>query len=300
MWFAQAGRKWPLFDAALAFSQLEDDPAIREAVVQIAAIPAENMRIRRKRYNQLLEGQSQPLPFYESLAREGRISGASTFKVAALYHAVGLTTNAYELPDHVSVELGFLAFLFEQEGRGKDAVDWRKASKLFLKNHAGQWMPSLGRAISRSDDLVYAPIGRLLTATLEAELRPPKPKNAKMTHALPVIADLMACNLCGFCVQVCPTQTLAINETFETTSLLVNDVNCISCTKCVRICPTKTMQLDSAEAQKIPRTLFQSERARCPGCDKPTISRAELDEVAAQIGSPRWLEYCLECRTMLF
>lgn len=301
VWFAEAGRNWPLFDAALAFSEVENKPELREAVVQMAAIPAENLSKRRKRYNQLLAGNSQPLAVYESLAREGRLSGAITFKVAALYKAVGLTLGGYELPDHVSVELDFLAFLFKQENQAKEnKTHWRKARKLFLNNHVGQWVSSLGRDIALSGDTVYAPIGRLLFAALESELRPPKPKNPETNRPLPIVSNLSTCNLCGFCVQVCPTKTLAVHETFETTSLLVNDTSCISCNKCVRICPTKTMQLQTDEAQKIPRTLFQSERARCPGCDKPTISRAELDEVAAQLGETTWLEYCLECRAIMY
>lgn len=298
-WFAEAGRKWPLFETALAYAENANDAMIREAVVRMAAIPAENMRTRRRRYRQLIEGQSHPLPVYESLAREGRLSGAITFKAASLYAAVGLTTDGNELPDHVSVELYFLAFLFQQESESEQTGQWRKARKLFIKNHVGQWLPALGRAIAECGDSVYAPVGRLLAAVVEAELRPPEPKRTNAATSLPVIADLSACNLCGFCVQVCPTRTLAIDETYETTSLLINDASCVSCAKCVRICPTKTMRLEPAEAQKLPRTLFQSERARCPGCDKPTISRAELDEVAAQIGAPQWLEYCLECRTIV-
>lgn len=300
LWLVEAGRNWPLFEVALALSEIENEPELREAVVQMAAVPAETMNSRRSRYNELLDGNSQPLAIYESLAREGRLSGAITLKVAALYKAVGLIPGGFELPDHVSVELDFLSFLLEQENQSEEAVQWHKARKLFVNNHVAQWMLTLAREIILSGDLVYVPIARLMLAALNSELRPHRARNVGAERVLPIVSNLSACNLCGFCVQVCPTKTLAVYETYDNTSLLLNDASCVSCNKCVRICPTKTMQLQSAEVQKTPRTLFQSERAHCPGCNKPTISRAELDEVASQIGSPKWLEYCLECRTIMY
>ncbi len=34
----------------------------------------------------------------------------------------------------------------------------------------------------------------------------------------------------------------------------------------------------------------------CPSCGQPTVSRAEFDYVAVQIGQPAWLAYCPDCR----
>jgi hypothetical protein len=46
-----------------------------------------------------------------------------------------------------------------------------------------------------------------------------------------------------------------------------------------------------------PLVLRVSERAHCPLCGDPTVSKAELEAVAARLGEhPVWLDACLVCR----
>ena len=107
------------------------------------------------------------------------------------------------------------------------------------------------------------------------------------------------CSLCGFCVQVCPTQALSIFETQNTTALHLAVDRCSGCARCERICHTGVLQMGSSRPTEETTTLFQSARARCAACGKATVSESELGSVAEQIGSPEWLDYCLECRTLL-
>ena len=297
-WLAQAGRQWPLYQAALALANECAHSALQQAVTEVAQVPSEGLRQWRSRYQALLiQSDAQPLPIYESLAREGRLHSATTLRVWSLYQAAGLAVNGGELPDHASIELAFLAYLTGQEFQATaERHLWRMARLKFIKQHAGQWLPALGRAISRSSDLFYRPIGLLLTAVLQAELTRPRKKLATAERPLPQVSSAQTCTLCSFCAQVCPTQAIRVQETHEFTTLLVNDANCVGCNRCVGICPTATLQLSTSFPEPEPRQLFQSERARCPGCGSPTVSQAELQAIAEQIGNPRWLNYCDECR----
>ena len=50
---------------------------------------------------------------------------------------------------------------------------------------------------------------------------------------LPVI-DLMKCNRCGVCVQICPTQALALTSQGP---IFENPKACTYCTECEKLCP---------------------------------------------------------------
>ena len=296
-WLAQAGRQWPLYQAALQLANECTHSPLQKAVTELALIPSEGLKQWRTRYQALLRSDAQPLPIYKSLAREGRLHSAVTLRVWSLYQAAGLAVNGAELPDHAAIELAFLAYLTQQELQTQNARHlWRMARLKFVKQHAGQWLPALGRAIACSSDGFYRPIGLLLSAVLQAELSPSRKRSATAERRLPRIADEQNCTLCSFCAQVCPTQAISVQETHEFTSLLVNDANCVGCNRCVGVCPTSTLQLSVSSPEPRPRMLYRSERAHCPGCGSPTVSQAELQAIAEQIGNPRWLDYCCDCR----
>lgn len=300
-WFAYAGKDWVLYTVASELSQAILHRPLQKAVVELASIPSESLRRRDKRYRNLLAGSTtNPVPIYESLALEGRLHGTATFRVWTLYRAAGLNINGAELPDHASIELAFLSYLVQQEANAThERGQWRKARREFIKQHAAQWLPTLGRTLARTPDPIYRPLGLLLTAIIQAEIMPPYKPHSTTERHLPQFIANKTCTLCGFCAQVCPTQALGIHETHETTTLHMLDAKCVSCDKCVRICPSDVLQLEEAPPEKQRRTLYNSPRERCPGCSVPTVSRAEVEAIAAQIGHPRWLDYCSDCR-MIF
>jgi ferredoxin len=153
--------------------------------------------------------------------------------------------------------------------------------------------------LARTGDLVYGPIGRVLTAALGTDLQPRRRSVSRTTRGLPRLLQPESCNLCSFCVQVCPTRALKIHETEETTALLLVDSTCVACEQCVRACMANALQLLPVTPHQGQRLLRQSPRARCPACGRPTVSQAELEEVAARIGNPTWLNYCSDCRPLL-
>jgi nitrate reductase assembly molybdenum cofactor insertion protein NarJ/Fe-S-cluster-containing hydrogenase component 2 len=288
-----------LFADALEIASSEDDAALQRIIINLAAIPPESLEKRRSRYHAIFSAARPHLWLYESLARDGRLAGPTTFAIWQAYESAGLKVADSELPDHASVELAFLAYLASQEAEaGDEARQWRKARRLFIKHHAGQWLPALGQALTRTQDEVYSPIGNLLTTIIHRALRLPK-KQSSLLQARPIVSQSETCHLCGFCVQVCPTRALTIRETETTTTLLLNNAACTSCQRCIQTCPSGTLHLENTLVDHPYTTLRQSPRAHCPACGQPTVSQAEIEAVSALIGTPVWLEYCLSCRTLL-
>lgn len=92
------------------------------------------------------------VPPYESvyvdkdpLADRGLVMGPSTFKVKEFYAKAGLAPSKDfgELPDHIGLELAFMAFLCEKEAGAEDkdkAGEYLKLEKAFLEQHLIKWM----------------------------------------------------------------------------------------------------------------------------------------------------------------
>ncbi len=302
VWLAGGGPDWPLFDVAIRLARDSDSEAAVRAVEGLAAIEPEVLATRCERYQQLFAGAGRPcLWLYESLYVDGRLFGPATLAVEQIYRAAGLAAAGAELPDHAALELTFLGWLAEQEASNRtQAAEWQKLAQSFIKQHAGRWLPDLGRAMAASGDPVYGPIGQFLADWL-AEMARPSRRQGKIGWRMPVLPKVEACTLCGFCVQVCPTQALILRETNLETGLILNPAACVGCAKCERICEFEALKMElQASAQTDPLVLCISSRATCSACGQATVSQAELQTIAATLGEwPPWLDYCLECRTML-
>ena len=310
-WLAAEGRAWPLTAAVGRLAAAS--AAARRALAALAGIPAEPPAARRARYARLFEGRNAAPRFwlYESAAATGRILGPQTAAVAALYRAAGVAPAlGAELPDHAALELAFLAHLAEQAAADPaQAAGWRAAERQFLKEH-GDWLIELGRGLAADGDAVYAAIGALLADWLSENLTPGPSPARRGEKLLPVVARVEVCTLCGFCVQVCPTRALRVDEDARETRLVLDPAACTGCGKCVRTCDPRAITLAALAdaAHHAPHTtqyavhntqyvLRCSPRASCPACGAPTVSRAELAFVAARLGDhPSWLDYCLACR----
>lgn len=302
-WAVDSARAWSLY--ADAERAAHDSPAARRAILSLSDIPLESAEQRQARYDALFLHPPRRW-LYESAAKTGRILGEETFAVAKIYRAAGLVASlGAEPPDHASLELAFLAHLAENADSDPEHADaWRALERQFIREH-GDWLIQLGRGLAKTGDMVYAPVGQLLADWLaEASQEAPRASHASDLDLKPVVPTPDDCTLCGFCVQVCPVHALAIRETESETALLLNVPLCVGCRKCEKICDTKAISLSanvpSAGPQFPIATLRLSSRAICPSCHKPTVSRAELEYIGAQIGHPAWLDYCLDCRPKLY
>ncbi len=295
-WLSLPGDQMPLYKAASALAK--SSPAARKNLDALASIPAESLVAYQMRYAALFNPKNG-IWLYESAALYGRIIGEETFTLSRLYRAAGLETIGAELPDHISVELAFLAFLLGSEESAQQ-------EKQFLQNHAGRWMPELGHSLANSCDPVYAPIGSLLVDWISERALKYQPASIGQGKSLPgpslpAILQADDCTLCGFCSQVCPTRVLTIREDQAETALVLRyDLTCTSCNKCAEVCDTKAIEIvPSEEARTENKILRRAERPLCKECDAPLISAAELEYIARQLGNPEWLAYCLDCRPLL-
>lgn len=299
-WLMLPGREWPLTQAAAKLVPLST------AAEAMAQIPAEAETTRRARHTRLFAGPGRPrFWLYESMWRSGRFLGPETISLEQLYKGAGLRIVGAEAPDHASVELAFLAHLSkQQEAEPEYAVLWQKLERDFINKHAGQWLPALGRSLAASGDEVYGPIGEFMADFLLDKGRPQKQKRKlTLSFRLPIVVHQELCSLCGFCVQVCPTRALTINETPRDTILLLSSSACNGCRKCKNVCPAGALAMNGADdgnpVYEAHTTLRRSSRVYCPICGEATVSRAEIDFVAEQIGRPGWLTYCQLCRSEL-
>ena len=295
-WLSLSGKRMPLYKAVSSLAKTS--PAARKNLDALASIPAESLEARKMRYAAIFNPASG-FWLYESAALYGRIIGEETFTLAKLYRAAGLEAVGAELPDHISVELAFLAFLISNEETAQD-------EKQFLQEHAGRWMPELGHDLAKSCDPVYAPIGSLLVDWISERALKYQPPSMGLDESLsgfslPAIPQADDCTLCGFCSQVCPTHVLTIREDqAETALILRHDLICTSCNKCAEVCDTKAIEMIPAGESRIEnKVLRRAERPLCKECDAPLISAAELEYLARQLGNPEWLAYCLDCRPLL-
>ncbi len=88
-----------------------------------------------------------------------------------------LTPEHHGLPDHVSVELEFMAGMAEREARAIEDSDLEAAAqcrwiqKEFLQDHLGRWLPEFcGRAAEHAELSFYRELARLAGHFLDSEL----------------------------------------------------------------------------------------------------------------------------------
>jgi putative dimethyl sulfoxide reductase chaperone len=119
---------------------------------------------------------------YESVYRSQgagcRLCGPETAAVERLYLKEGLGPNDgfTELPDHVGVELEFMAYLCGKALEARRAGDqpllaeYHRRQQLFYKEHLEPWVGLLaGRLASRAQTSLYRFLGNFLNLFLELE-----------------------------------------------------------------------------------------------------------------------------------
>jgi len=298
-WLVKPGREWPLYGMALELADGLNSSAWNKTAAELEKVAAASLEARHTEYQSLFVGPGcPPIWLYESQHLNGRLPGPATFQVKKLYTKAGLESSSAELPDHAALELDFLAYLTEQASHAdSSAQDWLAARTLFIKNHAGRWLPTVGQQMIRSPYPTWAAIGQLLITSLIKETPKPPHKIQSGGEVFPEIARAEDCTLCGFCVQVCPVQALIIHEDEQTTALWLIPKNCTHCRKCEKVCDSNALTFSANEITS-ETLLRQSERAICPVCKTRTVSQAELKTVATLLGEhPAWLDYCLDCRS---
>ena len=303
-WLALPVGEWPLYQAALQIAP--ESEAARQAVGAMMEISKETLEQRQNRYAVLFAGPNRPqIWIYESGALLGRLFSEITLDVERWYRSAGINIVGAELPDHASLELAFLAYLSAAEQE-----DFSRFENDFLQRHVLRWLPELGRSLVSSQDMVYAPIGRLLVDWLEEinprQAAPRSQKALRPSRYVPTIHpdQVEDCILCGFCSQVCPANALVVRENQQVTGLQLSARRCVGCGKCLPVCEPNILHMEKIapgeERTAAWKTLRKSSRAVCKACGQPLISQAELEFMAIRLGNPAWLELCQDCRPGIF
>jgi ferredoxin len=291
-WMAEEGRRWPLYETAASLAQVS--PSARRAVHALEGIPAQPLEQLKESCSGVFANSLCPYSdLYESTWINGRPMGPVTIQVEQLYRAAGLEIDGAELADHAAYELAFLGYL---AGMNESELE-----RSFIRMHAGRWLPSLGRRLTLSGDLVYGTLGALLAGWLVEAVRRHSITEAEGSVLRPSIPNPEACSLCGFCVQVCPSRSLQVLESETETVLYLYHETCRGCGRCQKACEFGALLLEPRQNATClhgeNRILLRSSfRASCAICDSPLISEAEMAFVRQELGSPLWLECCQECR----
>lgn len=114
-------------------------------------------------------------PPYETEYIDSKLSFQRAQQMADLggfYRAFGVEPNA-ERPDHIALELEFMATLIDLESRAQTDDQLfvsRKAQSDFVGDHLVWWVPTFARLLAKENsDSFYAAVGRFLSAFLPAE-----------------------------------------------------------------------------------------------------------------------------------
>ncbi len=118
-----------------------------------------------------------PCPIYESayLGDDPSAAGWLLVRLESEYAKMGLSTvrTVQEAPDHVAVELEFMAFLCQREAEAWEENDLPQAlqecrrQSNFLRKHLVWWVPEYARRLAALDQLsVFAAASRALWAFL--------------------------------------------------------------------------------------------------------------------------------------
>lgn len=102
---------------------------------------------------------------YESVYRNGHLSGQSAVNVKKIYNTLGfrIPREHYELPDHLGIELAFIAVLCKEEHKAwkskntRLAGSVRKTEERFLNDHIIPWLPELYRKICEKTKSSFYP-----------------------------------------------------------------------------------------------------------------------------------------------
>jgi hypothetical protein len=104
------------------------------------------------------------------LGSDGLVGGVFANQVEAVYHQHGFDSPQADSPDHIGVQMGYLAWLSEceslawQAGDSADALRWQEAQKRFLEDHLLRWLITCTQAIREHGHPLYSAAAEMTLA----------------------------------------------------------------------------------------------------------------------------------------
>ncbi|MCL4533873.1 MAG: molecular chaperone TorD family protein [Bacteroidetes bacterium] len=175
-----------VLSAVAALSLQDAPPELEEPLTRMAeaaavlstgvGVQAVNVEATR-----LFEGPGKPVaPPYASYYLHGRLMGPPAVAASQFYLSHDATPDSDGIvpPDHLSLELGFLAYLAAraEQAAARDGADEAKAahraSRQFLEEHVLSWIPPFTEDVVRgADSAFFTGLARFTLVVLEWDYR---------------------------------------------------------------------------------------------------------------------------------
>jgi TorA maturation chaperone TorD/Pyruvate/2-oxoacid:ferredoxin oxidoreductase delta subunit len=280
------------------------------ALAQDFARPQEGLEAE---YARLFIGPGRPVAHpYESVYREGRVMGDYTLAVRQSYADEGLAPEGHSLPDHVALELEFMAHLARQEAEARERGDEEGAlaclrqQEAFLGEHLGRWLPRFcQRVLAGEAHPFYAGLAQRTwehvaqdMAQVRGWLSAAEPAGERGHWTVAVGSE---CTLCELCTRLCPREALRLTQDKGEICLLFDPAPCDGCAACQQWCPEGAVTVEPSPPVEGQCVLMRSLLVTCPGCGRPYLSAVLLARVMEQAagddeGLRRRLALCPTCK----
>ena len=267
-------------------------------------------------YTRLFVGPGRPIAHpYESVYREGRVMGDCTLAVRECYAEEGLGPEDHLLPDHVAVELEFMAHLARKEAEAWEEGDSDRAEtclrqqESFLREHLARWLPSFcQRVLAGEAHPFYADLAQRAWKQVAEDVA--QVRSWLKTAATGWIDEIHGwtvgvvpeCTLCGLCARVCIPRALRLSQNGGEMRLRFCPGLCDGCGACEQWCPERAVTIEPSPASEgADVVLLSSPLAICPECGEPSLAAVLLDHLqrrttAHNEGLRRRLSLCPTCK----
>ena len=266
----------------------------------------------KRAYTRLFLGPGRPIAHpYESVYVEGQLLGEAAVQVAESYAEAGLrlSMSECELPDHISLELAFMAYLAAQEEEDPATADlWRQFQHNFLFEHLAHWLPQFCEKVEKSNahlfycnavraakELVEQDMTLLSAPTVHPALTNKPGRRFPMIH---LAVDISLCTLCTLCADSCRFGALTIGSTPTSLSLSFDMAQCNGCRVCLRLCPEEAITIERGSPLTVPpssqrNVVATAQRVICPDCTHPHVAEPWLRRLADRLGGGESIHYSL-------
>jgi TorA maturation chaperone TorD/Pyruvate/2-oxoacid:ferredoxin oxidoreductase delta subunit len=275
-------------------------------------------------FTRLFVGPGRPVAHpYESVYREGRTMGETTLDVRCRLAKEGLAPSGRWLPDHVAIELAFMAHLAAREALAWDADDSDEAwcqlrqQGSFLHEHLCAWLPQFcHRILAGRPSVHYATLAQRAESFVVNDAAKVRAwLGDGLVAAEGVAADRekwvvtvgQRCTLCHICVQMCQPGALrgTRDEEAGSVNLCFDPEKCDGCAACERWCPEGVIRVDKVQDSELPEkgVLARSALLACPACGRYHVPESMVAGIMARMGPgqealAQRLLLCYDCKGM--
>jgi Pyruvate/2-oxoacid:ferredoxin oxidoreductase delta subunit len=226
--------------------------------------------------------------------------GEPALQVRRFMAAEGMAPAGRTPPDHVSIELAFMAYLTSREAssweadNGERAIYYLGREERFLSEHLMRWLPQFchrllaGRPVAHYADLARRAESFVATDLVEIQTWSGQVADDGSSGVEPRqwwnVRVRAGCTLCSICVQVCWPGALQSVLREEAAVLFYEASLCDGCAACERWCPEGTIHVDHIDECPPGGELVRSDKLACPRCGGLYAPASMMDNIQERLG----------------